>query len=412
MVRDHEENKAAFAGPRYLMRIAELDMHPLDTVDRKDFAKEEAGVGYCNITKCCSEVCPEGIHITDNAIIPMKERVVDRKWLFLGIYAGVFAILVLLFFRLPTGFLPTEDQGAALVQFPWAFKPSNLLAVVPSRIEIDHTPGRGWFRAGSQVNVRIVGPVETESVVTCLMPGHDRAGREVIAETVASVQRQDLSDWEYILVDDGSNDGTADLLHELARNDSRIAVLTQANGAWTTSRQGFRDLGLKVVEPGTLPDGSEATTPVVPVLVGEDWQAVLLWKALFEAGVFTNPVIPPAVEPGHALKEAQALGLVNRVVPPDDFDQSVSEWAEKLASKSPLTGLFFDSTFGGRFPATLKRTWESVKQIMGPGALDPLTRDFPDLKIVLEHITTAEAAASTHSVVAVTTPLVSATSVA
>ena len=44
-------------------------------------------------------------------------RVVDRKWLFLGIYAGVFAILILLFFRLPTGFLPTEDQGAAFVQF-------------------------------------------------------------------------------------------------------------------------------------------------------------------------------------------------------------------------------------------------------------------------------------------------------
>jgi succinate dehydrogenase / fumarate reductase iron-sulfur subunit len=62
------------------MRIAELDMHPLDTVDRKDFAKEEAGLGYCNITKCCTEVCPEGIHITDNALIPLKERVVDRKY--------------------------------------------------------------------------------------------------------------------------------------------------------------------------------------------------------------------------------------------------------------------------------------------------------------------------------------------
>jgi succinate dehydrogenase / fumarate reductase iron-sulfur subunit len=62
------------------MRIAELDMHPLDTVDRKDFAQEEAGLGYCNITKCCTEVCPEHIHITDNALIPLKERVVDRKY--------------------------------------------------------------------------------------------------------------------------------------------------------------------------------------------------------------------------------------------------------------------------------------------------------------------------------------------
>jgi succinate dehydrogenase / fumarate reductase iron-sulfur subunit len=80
VIRDHEDNKEHFAGPRYLMRIAELDMHPLDTVDRKDFAQEEAGLGYCNITKCCTEVCPEGIHITDNALIPMKERVVDRKY--------------------------------------------------------------------------------------------------------------------------------------------------------------------------------------------------------------------------------------------------------------------------------------------------------------------------------------------
>jgi len=80
VVRDHEENKESFAGPRYLMRIAELDMHPLDARDRKVEAQEEHGLGYCNITKCCSEVCPEHIKITDNALIPMKERVVDRKY--------------------------------------------------------------------------------------------------------------------------------------------------------------------------------------------------------------------------------------------------------------------------------------------------------------------------------------------
>ena len=81
VVRDHEENKAAFAGPRLFIRAAELDMHPLDTrTDRKRFAQEEQGLGYCNITKCCTEVCPEHIKITDNAIIPMKERVVDTKY--------------------------------------------------------------------------------------------------------------------------------------------------------------------------------------------------------------------------------------------------------------------------------------------------------------------------------------------
>ena len=77
-------------------------------------------------------------------------------------------------------------------------------------------------------------------------------------------------------------------------------------------RQGFRDLGLKVVEPGTLPDGTEATTPVVPVIVGEDWQAVLLWKALFEAGVYTNVALHPAVPPGGALLRTSLMATHER----------------------------------------------------------------------------------------------------
>jgi succinate dehydrogenase / fumarate reductase iron-sulfur subunit len=81
VVRDHEENKQVFSGPRLFIRAAELDMHPLDAkTDRKDFAQQEQGLGLCNITKCCTEVCPEHIKITDNAIIPMKERVVDNKY--------------------------------------------------------------------------------------------------------------------------------------------------------------------------------------------------------------------------------------------------------------------------------------------------------------------------------------------
>jgi succinate dehydrogenase / fumarate reductase iron-sulfur subunit len=81
VIRDHEDNKPAFAGPRYFIRAAELEMHPLDVrPDRKEMAVEEHGIGYCNITKCCSEVCPEHIKITDNAIIPMKERAVDRRY--------------------------------------------------------------------------------------------------------------------------------------------------------------------------------------------------------------------------------------------------------------------------------------------------------------------------------------------
>ena len=77
-------------------------------------------------------------------------------------------------------------------------------------------------------------------------------------------------------------------------------------------RAGLRDLGLVVVEPGRLPDGSEANTPVVPVVVGEDWQAVVLWKALFDAGVYTNVAIHPAVPPGGAMLRTSLMASHER----------------------------------------------------------------------------------------------------
>ena len=79
VLRDHDK-KESFAGPRFLIQAAGLEMHPLDTLDRKPLAKEEYGVGLCNITKCCTEVCPESIRITDNAIIPLKERIADTNY--------------------------------------------------------------------------------------------------------------------------------------------------------------------------------------------------------------------------------------------------------------------------------------------------------------------------------------------
>ncbi|MBM4418756.1 MAG: succinate dehydrogenase/fumarate reductase iron-sulfur subunit [Chloroflexi bacterium] len=78
VIRDHPENQRAFAGPRFFVRLAALEMHPLDTNNRLDLIRQQAGLGLCNITKCCTEVCPEHIHITDNAIIPLKERVVSE----------------------------------------------------------------------------------------------------------------------------------------------------------------------------------------------------------------------------------------------------------------------------------------------------------------------------------------------
>ncbi len=77
ILRDHQMHDE-FIGPRFLVHVAALEMHPLDTADRLAELKEANGVGLCNITKCCTKVCPEGITITDNAIIPLKERVVDE----------------------------------------------------------------------------------------------------------------------------------------------------------------------------------------------------------------------------------------------------------------------------------------------------------------------------------------------
>jgi succinate dehydrogenase / fumarate reductase iron-sulfur subunit len=79
VLRDHQMHDQ-FIGPRFLVHAAALEMHPLDTADRIEELREAHGVGYCNITKCCTAVCPEGIKITDNAIIPLKERVVDRYY--------------------------------------------------------------------------------------------------------------------------------------------------------------------------------------------------------------------------------------------------------------------------------------------------------------------------------------------
>ena len=79
VLRDHHLHEQ-FVGPRLLVHAAQLEMHPLDILDRTEELRENHGIGYCNITKCCTKVCPEHIIITDNAIIPLKERVVDKHY--------------------------------------------------------------------------------------------------------------------------------------------------------------------------------------------------------------------------------------------------------------------------------------------------------------------------------------------
>lgn len=79
VLRTHDK-KDDFYGPRFFVRAASLDMHPLDDASRTQDLQESGGLGMCNITRCCTEVCPEDINLTDNAIIPMKERVIDEMY--------------------------------------------------------------------------------------------------------------------------------------------------------------------------------------------------------------------------------------------------------------------------------------------------------------------------------------------
>ena len=92
VLRDQDQ-KDKFVGPRFMIRLASLEMHPLDIEDRIPQIKDNYGSGMCNITRCCTDVCPENIQITDNGIIPLKERVVDRfydplYWVFNKLFGG------------------------------------------------------------------------------------------------------------------------------------------------------------------------------------------------------------------------------------------------------------------------------------------------------------------------------------
>src|SRR5215212_517624 len=90
VLRDHHKHDE-FIGPRFLVGVAALEMHPLDTADRVPALRKEFGIGLCNITKCCTAVCPEHITITDNAIIPLKERVVDEYFDPIGKLVKIFS---------------------------------------------------------------------------------------------------------------------------------------------------------------------------------------------------------------------------------------------------------------------------------------------------------------------------------
>ena len=135
VIRDHDLKKR-FAGPRFFIKAAALEMHPLDTADRTEYLKEHGGIGLCNITKCCTEVCPEHIHITDNAIIPLKERVADG-------YDPVVWVLRKL------GLEPKSTRVTALMKITIQGKaPEGVRRAVPTGRSRDPRPARASAEAG------------------------------------------------------------------------------------------------------------------------------------------------------------------------------------------------------------------------------------------------------------------------
>jgi succinate dehydrogenase iron-sulfur subunit len=131
VLRNHDD-KSAYYGPRYMVRIAALEMHPLDTLKRTDLLHGKAGVEMCNITKCCQEVCPEHIKITDNAIIPLKERTAS------DVYDPVARVLHRL--RPSAGSGAVLSAGTAEVRAPQKFSVKDVVRL--------RTRGRPLARVG------------------------------------------------------------------------------------------------------------------------------------------------------------------------------------------------------------------------------------------------------------------------
>jgi succinate dehydrogenase iron-sulfur subunit len=150
VIRDHEENKTAFAGPRFFARSAELEMHPLDVNDRREHLRQEQGIGKCNITKCCTEVCPEHIKITDNAIIPLKERVVDASydpiaWLGRKILGR-------------TKRSAEQASASAAAEGPAAVQPASLVHGIPGAGGNGQEPGDNQFAEDGDTEVHGTDP--------------------------------------------------------------------------------------------------------------------------------------------------------------------------------------------------------------------------------------------------------------
>jgi 8-amino-7-oxononanoate synthase len=96
------------------------------------------------------------------------------------------------------------------------------------------------------------------------------------------------------------------------RGDEGPALLAAVLDNARYLRDGLEALGFAVVSPQPLPDGGDVVTPIVPVLVGDDWKAVLLWRALYDAGVFVNTALHPAVPPGGALLRTSVMATHDR----------------------------------------------------------------------------------------------------
>jgi 8-amino-7-oxononanoate synthase len=98
----------------------------------------------------------------------------------------------------------------------------------------------------------------------------------------------------------------------VVRSEQGPALLSAVLDNARYLRDGLEQRGFKVVKPQRLPGGGDVVTPIVPVEVGDDWKAALLWRALYDAGVFVNTALHPAVPPGGALLRTSVMATHDR----------------------------------------------------------------------------------------------------
>jgi 8-amino-7-oxononanoate synthase len=217
-----------------------------------------------------------------------------------------------------------EDGGGVLVVVDGVFSMEGDLAPLPAiaelcrahgaRLMVDEAHGAGVLGARGAGATELLGVEDgvdlrmgtfSKSLASC---GGFIAGSHEVVDFLRVQSRAFL----FTAAAVPAAVGAALAALRVIRSDDGRALLGAVLDNARYLRDGLHDLGLHVVAPQPLPEGGDIVTPIVPVLVGDDWKAVLLWRALYDAGVFTNVALHPAVPPGGALLRTSVMATHTR----------------------------------------------------------------------------------------------------